>query len=177
FSLQATNTGSGVQVATNEYGNSAKFDVAWDGGAYVSHTGVDIAGTINGVVATGSGQQLMVPFNDNTLSGLALKITNGATGDLGNFTYTPGLAQRVQTSISNASDPISGYITSSENDYKARIKFVNDQVASMELHVTAYETRLRAQYAALEATISTLKSQSSFLTNQITSMNNNNSNK
>jgi flagellar hook-associated protein 2 len=174
FALQATNTGTGVKVATNEYGTSAKFDVDWNGGGYVSHSGVDIAGTINGVVATGSGQQLLVPFNDNTLSGLALKITNGATGDLGNFTYTPGLAQRVQTSISNASDPISGYITSSENDFKARIKFVNDQVASMELHVTAYETRLRAQYAALESTISTLKSQSSFLTNQITSMNNSN---
>ena len=41
----------------------------------------------------------------------------------------------------------------------------------MELHVTAYETALRAQYAELEATISTLKSQGSFLTNQITSMN------
>ena len=30
-------------------------------------------GTINGVAATGSGQQLMVPFSDNTLSGLALE--------------------------------------------------------------------------------------------------------
>jgi flagellar hook-associated protein 2 len=176
FSLQATNTGSGVQIATNEYGSGAGFDVDWGAGSYVSHKGVDIVGTINGVAATGSGQQLMVPFSDNTLSGLALKITNGVTGDLGNFTYTPGLAQRVQTAISNASDPISGYITSSENDYKARIQFVNDQVASMELHVTAYETALRAQYATLESTISTLKSQSSFLTSQITSMNNSNSN-
>jgi flagellar hook-associated protein 2 len=141
FTLQATNTGSGVQIATNEYGSASRFDVDWSGSGYVTHAGQDIQGTINGVTATGSGQQLMVPFADTTLSGLALKITNGVTGDLGNFTYTPGLAQRAQTSISNASDPITGYITSSENDYKARIKFVNDQVASMELHVTAYGPR------------------------------------
>jgi flagellar hook-associated protein 2 len=176
FSLQATNTGTGVQIATNEYGSAAGFDVDWDGSGYQTHAGTDIKGTINGAAATGTGQQLMVAFADNTLSGLALKITNGAVGDLGTFTYTPGLAQRVQTAITNASDPLTGYITSSENDFKARIQFVNDQVASMELHVNAYETALRAQYAELESTISTLKSQGSFLTSQITSMTSSNSN-
>jgi flagellar hook-associated protein 2 len=175
FALQATNTGSGVQIATNEYGSAASFDVDWNGGGYVTHAGSDIQGTINGVTATGTGQQLMVPFADNTLSGLALKITNGVTGDLGNFTYTPGLAQRVQTAITNASDPLSGYITASENDFKARIQFVNDQVASMEQHVTAYETALRSQYATLESTISTLKSQGSFLTSQIAGFSGNSS--
>jgi len=176
FSLQATDTGSGVQIATNQYGSSAGFDVNWDGTGYVTNAGQDVQGTINGVTANGSGQQLLVPFGDNTMSGLAIKITTNTVGDLGNFTYTPGLAQRVQTAITNASDPISGYITSSENDFKARIQYINDQVASMELHVTAYETSLRAQYAELESTISTLKSQGSFLTSQINSMNGSNNN-
>ena len=171
LSLQATDTGTGVKVVTNEYGHSSSFDVDWDGTGYVTHAGQDIQGTINGVAATGTGQQLLVPFADNTASGLALKITGGGIGDFGNFTYNPGLAQRAQTAISSATDLISGYITSSENDYKARIQFINDQIASMELHVTAYETNLRAQYATLESTISTLKSQSSFLTSQIASFN------
>ncbi len=170
LSLQATDTGSGVQITTTEYGHTASFDVDWNGGGYVTHAGQDVQGTINGVTATGSGQQLMVPFSDTTASGLALKITSSATGDLGNFTYSPGLAQRAQTAISNATDLVSGYITSSENDYKSRIQFINDQIASMELHVTAYETNLRQQYATLESTISTLKSQGSFLTSQISSM-------
>jgi flagellar hook-associated protein 2 len=171
LTLQATDTGSGVRVATDQYGIAAKFDVDWNGSGYVSHTGQDVQGTINGVAATGSGQQLMAAFDDPTISGLALRINSSSTGDFGNFTYSPGLAQRGQTAISNATDLISGYLTSSENDYKARLKFVNDQVASMETRVTAYETRLRQQYATLEATISTLKSQSSFLSNQVNSMN------
>jgi len=170
FSLQASDTGSGVQIATNQYGHTASFDVDWAGTGYVTHAGQDVQGTINGVPATGSGQQLMGQFSDTSISGLAINITSGGTGDFGDFTYSPGLAQRAQTAISNATDLISGYITSSENDFKSRIKFINDQVASMELHVTAYETMLRAQYAQLESTISTLKSQGSFLTNQINSL-------
>ena len=170
FSLQATDTGSGVQILTTQYGHAAGFDVDWNGGGYVNHAGQDVQGTINGVTANGTGQQLMVPFADTTLSGLALKITSSGTGDFGNFTYAPGLAQRVQTTISNATDITAGYITSAENDFKSRIQFINDQVASMELHVTAYETMLRQQYATLESTISTLKSQGTFLTNQVNSL-------
>ena len=172
ITLQATDTGSGVQIATNQYGHAASFDVDWNSGGYVTHNGQDVQGTINGAAAVGSGQQLMAAFSDTTISGLAIKIASNTTGDFGNFTYVPGLAQRTQTAITNATDLISGYITSSENDFKARISFINDQVASMELRVTAYETNLRAQYATLESTISTLKSQSSFLTNQINSMTN-----
>jgi flagellar hook-associated protein 2 len=171
LTLQATDTGSGLQIATNEYGHAASFDVDWNAGGYVTHAGQDVQGTINGAAATGSGQQLMAAFNDSQISGLALKITGSSTGDLGLFTYTPGLAQRAQTAISNATDVITGYITSAENDFKARLDFIKDQVASMELRVTAYEKSLRMQYATLESTISTLKSQGTFISNQIDSMN------
>jgi flagellar hook-associated protein 2 len=176
FQLQATNTGSGIQVTTNQYGSTASFDVDWgDGAGYATHAGTDVQGTINGIAATGSGQQLMVPFSDTTLSGLALKITTTAIGDLGTFTYAPGLAQRVQSAITSATDPLSGYITSSENDLNARITFINTQIASMEVHVNAYEANLRQQYATLESVISGLKSQSSFLTSQINSLSGNTS--
>ena len=171
FQLQATNTGTGIQIQTTQFGHTASFDADWgDGNGYVTHAGTDVAGTINGVAATGSGQQLMVPFTDNTLSGLALKITGSATGDLGTFTYAPGLAQRVQSAITSATDPLSGYITASETDLNARVTFINTQIASMEVHVAAYETNLRQQYSTLETLISNLKSQSSFLTSQINSL-------
>jgi flagellar hook-associated protein 2 len=170
FQLQATNTGSGIQITANQYGSSSTFSVDWgDGNGSTAFAGTDIQGTINGVAATGSGQQLMVPFSDNTLSGLALKITTNTTGDMGTFTYAPGLAQRVQTAITSATDPLTGYITASEADLNARITFINTQIASMEVHVAAYETNLRQQYATLESTISSLKTQSAFLTSQINS--------
>ncbi len=168
--LQATDTGSGVQITSNAYGSRATFDVDWSGAGYVSHTGQDVQGTINGIQATGSGQQLMIPFTDKTIPGLALLIQTNATGDLGNFTYQPGIAQRVQTAVNAAGDPITGYITASENELKARIKFVNDEVTQMEVRVTQYETMLRAQWSQLESTIGTLKTTGDWLSQQVASM-------
>jgi len=168
--LQAVDTGSGVQINTNSYGSRATFDVDWDGNGYVSHAGQDVQGTINGVTATGSGQQLMVPFTDKQIPGMALLIKTSQTGDLGNFTYQPGVAQRVQTAVTAAADPITGYITASENELKARISFVNDEVAQMEVRVNNYETMLRSQWADLESTIGTLKTTGDWLTQQVASM-------
>ena len=98
------------------YGSVASFDVDWDGRGYVTHAGQDVAGTIGGITATGRGQQLIVPFSDNQLSGLAVMVTGSKLGDLGNFSYQPGVAQRVQSAVATATDMTAGYITSSEND-------------------------------------------------------------
>jgi flagellar hook-associated protein 2 len=175
LALQASDTGSDVSIASVNYGDNATFDADWDdGNGYVTSTGQDVAGTINGLAATGSGQQLMVPFTDQTIGGLALKITATSIGDLGDFHYQPGIAQRTQTAVRGATDLISGYITSSENDLKARIKFINDEVTQMELRVTQYEATLRRQFATLETTISSLRTQGDWLTQQSQAQNKSN---
>jgi flagellar hook-associated protein 2 len=167
LALQASDTGSDLSIMSVNYGDTATFDTDWDdGNGYVTSTGQDVAGTINGITAQGSGQQLMVPFTDQTIGGLALKITATSIGDLGDFHYQPGVAQRTQTAVRSATDLISGFITSSENDLKARIKFINDEVAQMELRVTQFEATLRRQWATLESTISSLKTQGDWLTAQ-----------
>jgi flagellar hook-associated protein 2 len=174
LALQASDTGSDLSIVSVNYGDTATFDTDWDdGNGFVTSTGQDVAGTINGITAQGSGQQLMVPFTDQTIGGLALKITATSIGDLGDFHYQPGVAQRTQTAVRSATDLISGFITSSENDLKARIKFINDEVAQMELRVTQYEKMLRQQWASLESTISSLKTQGDWLTAQSNQQNSN----
>jgi flagellar hook-associated protein 2 len=167
LSLEATISGTGVKVSTTAYGTSAKFDVAWDGATYESIQGVDVAGTIDGVTATGSGQNLAIPFDNTHLGGLTLKITATAPGALGSFTYEPGLAQRLSTAILDATDIASGYVTSTEKTLKSRIEFVNRQVDSMESRLVQYEARLKRQYASLEATLGILQQQSQWLAGQI----------
>jgi flagellar hook-associated protein 2 len=167
LALQAQVSGTGIEVSTTAYGSAATFDVAWDGTTYTTATGQDVAGTIDGVAATGTGQQLLAPFENATIGGLALRITATSPGTVGTFSYTPGVAQRVTTAISAATDLVSGYITSRENDYKARIRYINDQLASMELRFTRYEQSLRRQFAALEAAIGQMRAQSDWLASQI----------
>jgi flagellar hook-associated protein 2 len=167
LALQAVVSGTGIEVHTTAYGSAQKFDVAWDGTNYATVAGQDVQGTINGVAATGVGQQLLAPFTDNTVGGLALRISATTTGAIGTFTYTPGVAQRVTSAVSAATDLVSGYITSRENDYKARIRYINDHLASMEVRITRYEQNLRRQFAALEASIGQMKAQSDWLASQV----------
>ncbi len=109
------------------YGHNAQFDVAWDGTNFSTFTGTDVAGTINGVTATGNGQQLLVPFATPGFGGLALNITGTTLGDLGTFTYSPGIAQRVSTAVNDATDAVTGYITHrAERPAHDQIKSFND---------------------------------------------------
>ena len=167
LALEASVSGTGVQVNTTAYGSKASFEVAWDGATWEQHTGIDVAGTIDGDTATGRGRLLTMPFGHARLGGLTLEITATSPGALGSFTYEPGLAQRLSSAILDATDVASGYVTSTEKALKSRIDFVEDQVESMERRLVQYEARLKRQFAALESTLGMLSQQSNWLAGQL----------
>jgi flagellar hook-associated protein 2 len=169
--LEARESGGGVEVHSLQYGTAATFDVAWDGTTYSTFAGTNVQGTIDGKAAVGSGQQLSVPFDDDELGGLALKITATSTGALGTFTYNAGIAQRSATALLDATDALDGYITSAENSLKTNISFIDETVESMNQRLVQYQERLKAQFATLETTLSTLKSQSEWLGGQVAGLN------
>jgi flagellar hook-associated protein 2 len=169
--LEASVSGTGVEIRSVQYGSAAAFDVAWDGGTYQTYAGTNVQGTIDGKAAIGSGQQLSVAFDDPELGGLALKVTGTTTGPLGTFTYNAGIAQRTATTLLSATDALDGYVTSAENSLKANISFIDETVESMNQRLTQYQARLKAQFATLETTLSTLKSQGEWLGGQITGLN------
>ena len=96
------------------------------------------------MAATGSGQQLLVPFTTPGIGGLALNIAGHRAGDLGTFTYTPGIAQRVSTAVNDATDPVTGSITLTQNNLNDQIKSFNSDISDMELQITAYQTLLQS---------------------------------
>ncbi len=167
LALEASTSGIGIEIKTTQYGTSAHFEVAWDGSTWEPYAGTNVAGTIDGVAATGSGQLLSIAFDDATLGGLSLQIAGTATGALGTFTYEPGVAQRVSTAMFDATDAVAGYLTSSETTLKARVEFIDAQVESMEHRLELFETRLRRQFTALETSLSLLQSQSTWLSGQL----------
>jgi flagellar hook-associated protein 2 len=169
--LQASESGTGIKINTTQYGHAATFEVAWDGATYESFAGTDVAGKINGKDAIGSGQQLSMAFDDPDLGGLALNITSTTTGPLGTFTYNPGIGQRVSTALTQATDALDGYLTSTENALKKNISFIEDTVESMNQRLVQYQARLKTQFATLETTLSTLKNTSAWLGGQIAGLN------
>jgi len=167
LALGATVSGTGIQINSVGYGHNSTFDIAWDGTTFSTVTGTDVAGTINGVTATGNGQQLMVPLSTPGSGGLALNIAGTATGDLGTFTYEPGIAQRVSTAITAATDPVTGSITTSQNDLNTQIQTFNQEISDMENQISQYQTNLQNEYTNMESVIAGLKATGSTLTSAL----------
>jgi flagellar hook-associated protein 2 len=149
LSLEASVNGTGIQVNSAAYGHTAQFSLAWDGSTFNAFAGTDVAGTIDGQAATGSGQQLLVPFTTPGTGGLAVNISGNALGDLGPFTYSPGIAQRTSTSVDDATDAITGAIS------------------DMELQIASYQALLQAQFTNMETVINSLKTTGNTLTNAL----------
>jgi flagellar hook-associated protein 2 len=170
LALEATVSTDGIKIASVGYGHNSKFDVAWDGTNFSTASGTDVAGTINGVTATGNGQQLLVPFATPGFGGLALNISGNTLGDLGTFTYSPGIAQRVSTSVDAATDAISGYITTAQNALHTQLQSFNDTIADMELQIASYQSLLQMQFTNMETIISTLKTTGDTLTNALSQL-------
>ena len=170
LALSASANGTGIQISSVNYGHNATFNVAWDGTNFSTFSGTDVAGTINGVTATGNGQQLLVPFSTPGFGGLALNITGTTLGDLGTFNYSPGIAQRASTAVTNATDPVTGYITIAQNDLNSQIQSFNSTISDMEQQIQQYQTFLQSEFTNMETVISTLKSTGDQLTSAISSL-------
>ena len=170
LALEASVNSDGIQIASVGYGHNSSFSVAWDGTNFSTFAGTDVAGTINGIAATGNGQQLLVPFATPGFGGLAVNITGSTLGDLGTFNYSPGIAQRASTAVNAATDAITGYITVSQNDLNTQIKTFNDTISDMEQRITQYQQFLQNEFTNMETLISSLKTTGNTLTNALSSL-------
>jgi len=161
FTVATTNTGAGT---TGLAGPGAQANTP------TAFAGTDVAGTINGVAATGSGQFLSAPLSDPTLAGLSLQVT--ATGitsptDLGSFTYTPGVAQAVASLSSAMADPVDGELTQTVKNLQTQSTGLNTQINFYAQIVAQQQKLYMAEFASLESQLGALKNQSSELASQL----------
>lgn len=67
-----------------------------------------------------------------------------------------------------------GLIDSREDGLKTQVEGIDDQILRMEDRLISVEARIRAQFTALDTLVSSLNNTSSFLTQQLASLNKNN---
>ena len=170
---------SSVTLQTAAYGSGATVSVtATSGPAWTSTAGTDVAGSVlvGGVwtAATGSGQVLTMPAGSGAAGGLGLLVTltpadvtglAGATA--GTLAYNPGLAQRLSSLGTGATDVSTGSLTSAITGYDATIKDLGDQIAAWDLRLANRQAALRQQFANLEVALGKMRDQSSWLAGQI----------
>ncbi|HUO49734.1 MAG TPA: flagellar filament capping protein FliD [Acidimicrobiales bacterium] len=187
-SAEVTAGGTQLELVSDAYGSAQQFTVTTSNtaagttglagpgavtGTPTSFSGSDVAGTINGVAATGSGQYLSAPLSDPTLAGLSLRVTAAgitSSTDLGSFTYTPGVAQAVASLASAMADPVTGEITQTIKGMQTQSTGLNSQISFYAQIVAQQQKLYMAEFATLESQLGALKNQSSELAAQLSKL-------
>ena len=131
-------------------------------------TGQDVAGTINGESATGSGQAL-TGDNDNVITdGLSVSYTGTSDNvDAGTIKLTFGVAELFGRTLFNITDPFEGYVAFKQDSLQNSIDNFETQIENMEARLDIKMEGMINKFVAMEVTLSRLQSQSNWLAGQI----------
>ena len=170
LSVSVTESAGVLTFTSNQFGSDSKAEItsgnAKDGLIGLTptiSTGVDVAGTINGANATGSGRMLT---GTGFATGLKLEIIGGSTGNRGTVNFTRGVADKLTSALDKylGTDNMLSSRTKMLND---RLKDISHQRDAVNTRLEAYKKRLVAQFTALDKLVSTLRSTSNFLAGQL----------
>lgn len=160
-----------LTITSNRYGSASTVSITGGNGKLdlfgtpAETSGVDVAGTINGITATGSGQTLTGAADS---SGLVLKITGGGTGARGNIDFAHGFAKKLDKLVD---EMLNGHLIDSRIDgINASIKDIDAQRDTLNRRLEDTEKRIRAQYTALDATMASMTQTSNFLQQQLSNL-------
>ncbi len=159
--------GSASTVGTIS-GNAAS-NLSLDTGT--STTGIDVAGTIGGYTATGSGQKL-TGSTGSPVEGLALTILGNTTGSRGSLTYSIGVAETVYNKMDAWLDSNTGIIKSKTDSINSSIEQIGNAVEREDRRLVKTEARLRKQFVSLQLLLDNMQGVSSFLSSQLVGFDN-----
>lgn len=165
LTLSAASYGSSSSIAiTSSTAGTTLF-----GKSPVTATGVDVAGSINGVAAVGLGQSLTGASGDAS-EGLRIQIGGGNTGARGILNFSKGYGFNLKTLANSYLDSTSGPLASSTDSATRNIADLTKQTDALNVRLAATQARYQAQYTALDVLISNMSSTSSFLTQQLANL-------
>jgi flagellar hook-associated protein 2 len=161
-----------IKLISSRYGAASNINVTGGTGAAdlfgalpAASTGTDVAGTINGVTAVGSGQTLTGATSDPS-EGLKLRIIGGTTGVRGTVDYATGYAFKLnQLTTSLLSED--GAVTNRADGLNTALKNLANQKERLTDRLAIIEKRYRDQFTALDNLMSSMTKTSSFLTQQL----------
>jgi flagellar hook-associated protein 2 len=173
--VTAFDDGGRLGLRSNGYGSAQSFSVVSDlatGGAGIgtvalSDAGVDVAGTIGGETAGGSGQNLTGNQAAGAANGLIVKVTALAAGSYGTVSFQRGAAAASVGLVGRLTDITSGAVKRAQDTITQKINDSKESVTAATARVDAYIARLQAQFTRMESQISRFKAQSTQLSQQI----------
>ena len=139
----------------------------------ISTPGEDVAGSIGNVEATGRGQ-LLVGAKDSNTDGLRLFVTL-SEDDLvdeqeATVNISKGVAVKLGDKLDKLNDPLDGNVKRATDDITGQMTSFDEQISRLDKRAETKRTRLQRKFAKLDSTMGRLKSQQSYITQQLSAM-------
>lgn len=175
ISVSVTQSAGVLTVTSARYGSDSRVAVESGAGAAnlfgaapTSTAGQDVAGTINGVAASGAGRVLTGAAGD-AAEGLMLEIASDDTGSFGTVTFSIGYAHRISRVLDEMLAK-GGAIAARTDGLNEQLKAFDRRRTALEERLGRTEQRYRAQFVALDAMLARMNSTASFLANQLAAL-------
>jgi flagellar hook-associated protein 2 len=188
MAITASDDGTGrIQIKADNFGSAHSFTVVSDGDGSAGTTGfgstpaaadgVDIAGTIGGHAAIGSGLTLTGAAGQPE-EGLSLTIAQTTAGDYGSIAFTSdsegiegaSILMNLQSLLDGITDPLSGPIHNSTDSLNKNIRSLNDQIEAYEDRLESRRIMLTAEFQKADEALRLLSVTQSSLSSQIGSL-------
>jgi len=162
-----------LTVTSSSYGSTSSVIISGTGSADLlgatptSTAGVNVAGSIGGVISTGTGQLLQ------DTQGLSVTISGGALGGRGSVSYSNGYAFLLNKWASSILTT-DGALANRTEGINSSIKDLGNRRTALENRLIGIEKRYRDQFTRLDVMLSSMNSTSTYLTQQLAQISNNN---
>jgi len=173
--VQAVISGNGIAFEATSFGSGGGFTVVQSvdnlglGALSQTASGTDVAGTINGLAATGSGQSLR--GTTGNIDGLALFYTGSATGAVGDVTVGIGIGAAFDGLLDLYSNPVAGFIQNSVNSEQTTVDDLTTRMDDLTRQMEQQRVTLTTQFTSMQQALNALQQSSSFLTAQTNAQN------
>ncbi|MBN2688595.1 MAG: flagellar hook protein, partial [Deltaproteobacteria bacterium] len=169
--VTASTDGSGHLVLTHEnYGSANSFTISATGNLGLTNdtfTGIDVAGTINGEAATGTGRTLTGDAGETNIAGLSVKYTGTEEGDAGTVRLTVGVAELFDRALFNITDPYDGYVAFKKDSLQTSIEDLETKIETMEAYLNRKLETMINRFVMMEMALNKIQSQSDWLSGEL----------
>lgn len=172
YSVTVSQAANILTITSSLYGSASKVEITGGNGvatmlgATSASTGLDVAGTIGGVAATGAGQVLT---GSGDASGLKLLIEGGNTGARGTVGFSKGIAWQLDQTLTSLLED-DGTLASRTGGIDKSIEDIDSRRSVLEKRLEQTEKRYRAQFNALDQLVASMQQTSAYLTQQLSAL-------
>jgi flagellar hook-associated protein 2 len=158
--------GTGHIITTESSGGAPEDPLGLNVGSPTSVWGKDVAGTINGLAATGSGQKLSLDSDGNNADGLSISYAGTSTIAETFFTLTLGMGELLDRRLGFITNTSDGYVTYKQTSLGNSIDGFEDQIENMEASLNRKMETMINRFVAMELSLSRIQSQGQWLAAQ-----------